>query len=429
MLVHHDGCAYNEAASEAAREARAKMEKIIEGGRVSAARVFDRVQNHVPVDRLAKGKGLRFGYASTKELAFEAQVPAFIGDPALTGQVNDEGIPLQVAALLGEQQQQAVDAASAKDDGPSRLVLEIAEGTKEAIHSHALTQIAGRAGIPGKYLAELSTSENPILRSLALEILESHYRGTDQALDRYLLRSVDGELRGFLSDKYRRLDNRPLLEAFALACQEMGAVPVDGTASDVRVAMKAFLPYVLEPVPNEVMLIGVEWANSDFGAAALTLSLVALRLWCTNKATMQNALRNVHLGRRLDENISYSEETYRLDTQATVSAMRDTVKDLLSPNRVNALQETIKAASAVKATWHSLPKKVLDAMTKSEAELAKKLYDEEQPDIMMLPAEKTVWRASNVLSWLAGQAKDADHKLDLERAAGEVIAMAAKKAA
>ena len=422
MLVHHSGSDYNEAATEAAREARKKMEQIIEGGRASAERVIDRVQNHVPVDRLAKGKGLRFGYAQASAM----QQAAYIGDPSLTGQTNDEGIPLQVAALLGEQAP-ATDVVS--DDGPSRLVLEIAESSKEGIHSHALTQIATKAGIPSKYLAELTTSENPILRQLALEILESHYRGTDNALDRYLLRSVDGEVRGFLSDKYRRLDNRPLLEAFAVACQEMGAVPVDGTASDVRIAMKAFLPYVLEPVPNEVMLVGVEWANSDFGAGALTLSLVALRLWCTNKATMQNALRNVHLGRRLDENISYSDETYRLDTMATVSAMRDTVRDLLSPVRVNALQETVKAASAMKATWSSLPKKVLDAMTKSEAELARKLFDEEQPDIMMLPAEKTTWRASNVFSWLAGQTKDADHKLDLERAAGEVVAMATRRAA
>ena len=305
MLMHHDGRDYNEAASEAAKAARVKMEEIIERGKASALAVHDRINNHVPVDRMARGKALRFGYASTtafKPAVVEAKP---LGDEALNGLVNDEGIPLQVAALLDAEP--AKQPEGEQEEGPSRLVLEIAENTKETIHNHALTQIAGKAGIPSKYLRELVESDNPILQSLALEILGTHYQGTDLDRNRFLLRSVDDEVRGFLSDRYRRLDNRPLLDAFIEGCQEMGAVPVDGTVSDVRLMMKAYLPMVLEPVPNEVMLIGVAWGNSDFGAAALTLSLTVLRLWCTNKAVMEDAIRNVHLGRALDETITYSE--------------------------------------------------------------------------------------------------------------------------
>ena len=417
MLVHHSGRDYNEAASEAAAEARKRMEAIIEGGRQSALMVHERVNNHVPVDRIAKGKALRFGYVAQpafKPAVLEAKP---LGDPALTGLVNDEGIPLQVAALLdGEPQAQSVE----EEEGPSKLVLEIADSTKELIHSHALTQIAGKAGIPSKYLKELAESGNPILQSLALEILDTHYRGTDLDASRFLLRSVDGELRGFLSDRYRRLDNRPLLDAFIEGCRDVGAVPVDGTVSDIRVAMKAYLPFILEPVPNEVMLVGVQWGNSDFGAAAYTLSLTVLRLWCTNKAVMENSLRNVHLGARLDDSINYSERTYRLDTETNVSATRDTVRELLSPQRVNAIQAVIKGAAEKKVEWNKLSPKIIAALTKSEQELAHEMFDGSD-DIVMLPPQRTIWRASNVLSWIAGRTEDADHRLDLERAAGELL--------
>ena len=424
MLIHHGAQDYNEAASEAAVEARKRMEAIIENGRQSALAVHDRVNNHVPVDRIAKGKALRFGYAA--QVAFKPAVleAKALGDPALSGLVNDEGIPLQVAALLDD----APQAQPEQDVGPSRLVLEIADATKEAIHSHALAQIAGKAGIPSKYLRELAESESPILQSLALEILEAHYRGTDLDANRFLLRSVDGELRGFLSDRYRRLDNRPLLDAFIEGCREAGAVPVDGVVSDTRVQMKAYLPIVFEPVPNEVMLVGVAWGNSDFGAAAHTLNLTVLRLACTNKAVMENSLRNVHLGARLDDSINYSEKTYRLDTETNVSALRDTVRELLSPQRVNAIQSVIKGAAEKKVEWNKLSPKIIAAMTKSEQELAHEMFDGSD-DIVMLPPQRTIWRASNVLSWIAGRTDDADHRLDLERAAGELLDKQARKAA
>ena len=54
---------------------------------------------------------------------------------------------------------------------------------------------------------------------------------------RYLLRSVHGEVRGFLSDRYRRLDSRPIIEAFATAVRQKGALPYDGYVTDTKVAL------------------------------------------------------------------------------------------------------------------------------------------------------------------------------------------------
>ena len=66
--------------------------------------------------------------------------------------------------------------------------------------------------------------------------------------------------------------------------------------------------------------------NSDFGNGALSVRAYLLRIWCTNLAITQEEMRQVHLGKRLDESMIYSERTYELDAQATVSALKDVIQ-------------------------------------------------------------------------------------------------------
>jgi len=381
MLIHHSNQDYNVAASDAAREARSKMEAIIARGQASALALVEHVNTKVPQDALVRGKALGWTLAQ-------------------------------------------------RDDGSWGLAAELGtNGRGQAgssvpwVHKHALGQIAGRANIPERYLAGLLQSENAALRSLAIGALDTHYHRTDLADGRHLCRSVDGELRGFLSDRYRRLDSRPLVDAFAGACQALGAVPVEGVVSDVRLQLKAYLPMVFEPVPNEVMLIGLAWQNSDFGAGTHALSLTVLRLWCTNRATLNEAIKNVHIGRRLDETIEYSDRTYRLDTEATCSALKDTATNLLGPPRVNGVLETVRRANDEKVDWRAVQGRLAKTLSKNELGAARDSF--EGPDVINLPPERTLWRASNAISWIAGSADSSDRRLELEQLAGDILARVA----
>lgn len=156
------------------------------------------------------------------------------------------------------------------------------------IHNHALSQMAQTAGVPGAYLAELASSTHLWQRELATRTLSEFFAKGEPSRKRYLARSVGAQVRGVLSDRFRRLDSRPLLDAFAETCQEIGAVPIEGHATDLRVAVKALLPVVFEPVPGEVLCLGVEWGNSDFGAARHSVRAFIYRLWCANGATMED---------------------------------------------------------------------------------------------------------------------------------------------
>ncbi len=372
MLVHHSGQDYNVAASNAATHARDLMTAKIESGRASAMKLIEHAHAAAPRDAIVRAG------------AFE-----FISPASAPGVAPDPNAPVRVQF------------------GKENLTL----------HRHALQQMASKSGVPGAYLNELAYG-SPWQKDLAADILNKHFHeGIPDG--RYLTRSVGPEVRGFLSDRYRRLDNRPLLDAFAASCASVGAVPVEGTVSDLRVSLKAFLPMVFEPVPNEVMCLGVEWGNSDFGAAKHSVRAFIWRLWCTNLATMEDALAQVHLGRQLGDDIEFSQRTYAYDTKTSVSALKDIVKGLLSPAKVNTLLDTIKAADAKKVEWKNVKTQLAKKLLKAEMKLVEDAFESE--DVVNLPSGRSAWRVSNAVSWIAKSVEDTDRKLDLQRVAGELV--------
>ena len=352
----------NYKATTRASEARAILERKIESGRSSAVDLFHRIHQDAPHDAIVRGSAFRF-HGDSDRLSVE-----FGGD--------DFGV-----------------------------------------HNHALGQFASRAGIPGQYLRKLSEAGG-WQRDLAAEVLSKHYHN-GAADQRFLARAVNGNVRGLLSDKYRRLDSRPLVDAFASECQAVGAVPVDGTCSDTRVALKAIVPQIYEPVPGEVIAFGLEWANSDFGHGMHALRAFILRVWCLNGATMENALAQVHIGGRIAEDIEFSQRTYELDTRASISALRDVVRGTLSAPKVEQLCDGIRRADENKVEWKNVRSSLAKRLLKGELDAAKAAFESE--DVINLPAGKSMWRVSNALSWIAGQTEDRDRKLDLQRLAGEVV--------
>lgn len=357
-----------------AHEGKAKLEAKIEAGRNSAMALIGKLQTEVPDDAIARGSALRFGTRNT-EIAEDGITEVA---PELVMGVGDKGL---------------------------------------RIHKHALSQLATRAGVPGAYIGELAQGA-VWQRKLAAGILNQHYHeGTPQA--RYLVRSVDGTARGIMSDKYKRLDNRPIVEALATIATEIGAVPVDGTFSDVRVALKIVLPRVYV-AGGDVMAFGLEWGNSDFGAAKNTLRAFFLRLECLNGATSENALAQVHLGRAMSEDIELSRQTIELDTKATISAMRDVVRSLLLPEKIEERIAVVNRAAEQGATTQALRAMLGKRANKGEAQRIVDAF--ESNDVVNLPKGDTMWRASNAVSWIAGQKDvDADRRLALERIAGEFI--------
>ena len=365
MLTHHSAADYNVAASEAAKEARGKFEAEIERGKTRALAVINQVETQVPQDRIVRGSALKFHAAG--------------------------GQGIQVEFPNGDERQ--------------------------GFHRHAIGQAAAKADIPITFIDKLM-ERGEWGQELVAENLNRIYHHADGS--RYLTRSVKGEVRGFLSDSYRRMDSRPILESFLLGVQQYDAVPVDGFALETKVAVKVVLPHVFEPVDHEVMIFGAAFENSDFGNGAISVRSFVERLWCTNRAISTEDLRKIHLGARLGEDLQLSQRTYDLDTATMASAVQDIVQYTLAPPNVNKYLDTIRQANEQKIEPRQVMAFLKKNLRKAEAENVIEAFN--SPDVEMLPPGNSKWRLSNAISWIANsKIEDEERKLEVMKVAGAVL--------
>ena len=387
-MIHHDSREYG----QAVKEAQIHLEETIQKKAASAIQVIEKVQDEQPNDRIVGTHGIRFAYRTK-----EAPIPI----------KGDDVVLLPKHTILMGTRQHNTDNAFEED-----------------MHKHALNQAAGRAGVPETFVNRML--ERPYGAELICENLNTIF--AKEGPERLLVRSVKGAVRGVLSDAYRRLDSRPLIEMFAKSCQEIGAVPIEGVGGDLRFALKAVLPkaYLVgtgKQGNEEALAFGLQFSHSDFGCGALSLSVVYIRCWCTNTATRESLLRQRHLGKRLEDDVVYAQETYEADTRATTLALRDNIRGALGPANI----ETMVAAVNKALDTSIEPKKFFERggeleklkLSKGEVEQARDVYM--NAGVEVLPRGDSLYRMSNTLSWIAQTSETAERRLELERAAGQLL--------
>lgn len=363
---------------------RQRLQFVIERGKARGSRVVEYVKELLPKDYIVRGSALSFFHA-----------PADQGHSGIALRFTDPTTQEPVESVL---------------------------------HRHALRQACSVLGMPVKWADKLwalkDTQSSPVFygRNILLNDLSELFRRVHA---RFLLRGVNDVTRGFLSDTYKRLDSAPLVDSFASACAEVGAVPCEGYVSDTKVGLQAILPQVYEPVAGEYMAYGVTFENSDFGNGAMSVSVFILRLVSMTGVIGNTGLRKIHLGKRLQEDIAWSERTRAKDIELAQEQVRDLVRQELSAERIEASQRAIQEAATTQLGGKdgiiSLLKKFL---TKGEIEKVLERYN--SPDVEALPPGNNLWRLSSAVAWLAGQQADDEKNLELQHAAGHLLPGLAK---
>lgn len=380
---------YNTSSSDMARVGRDKLEALFTTGKVRASRAIGLLQDNVPTDMVVPGKSITF-------------MPNGSGVRALFKGVDQE----------------------------------------HTFHRHALTQLTGRGRvkIPWRFADDLLREDHSIReRNSKAKIDEDNEREWGREVlahvlnevyhdvpNRFLVRAVGNEVRGFLSDRYKRIDSAPVIEAFLKEASNIGAVPVEAQFTPTKFWLKAMIPHVFEPVKDEVLSVGVTFHNSDYGDGAYWIKFFLMRLICVNGMMGEDIMRRVHLGSRLGDEVAFSDETHQLDTQTVVSATRDIVKGVLGPEQVDHRMKLIAAASEqeVDADAKIEAMRKASKLTKDESKRLKDIYS--SAEVVMLPPGNTAWRLSNALSLFA-QGEDPARGLELESMAGDVITINKKE--
>ncbi len=381
-MYHHDGRDYRVAASVAAAKGRIKLEELVQRGKNSTEGVIAAIQSQAIRDKVAPANRIRLIW-------------------------DEEAGNYRLATVTNE------------DHGYSYT-----QGRDDAVlHPHALDQVFEKAGVPKDFVNRLEKEAGKL--EWGKKLIEDCVNTilANRPKDRHLIRTDDaagGRIKGFLSDKFRRLDCRPMLDAFLGACVDIGLAPYEGVMSDTKCRVRAVLPHIFEPIPDEIMVFGVEFGNSDYGDGGVSLNVTCTRVWCTNLAVTEKSMRQVHLGPRLPDDIEMSEDTMRKDTAAIAGTVRDVVKGVLAPKRIDQTLELIKSASEKEIRSTDGIDKILSRLGKAEVEKVKAIYN--SPDVVNLPAGQSYYRLSNALTWFAQYPEvGTDRKMELQDEAGKLL--------
>jgi len=289
------------------------------------------------------------------------------------------------------------------------------------IHDNAYNQFGGKFGIPNGFLRNLAHGDE-WQQNLAADLLREHAHNGGR--NRMLLRTVGGQTRAALSDRYKRLNSLKIFLTFLQAAQQSNAVLVDAHNGETRAFMEIIHPEVIEfdtPLNGlNHVCFGARLRNSDFGHGALELSLYLLVLKCLNGQTGQSLLRAVHMGGEIPQNIEISDETVIKDTEAKASLVKDAMMSVYTPDNREKLIEAVKGASKVeidvKKETEKLPKL---GLSKAEVQEFERLMLNNSPEDGLVGAP-TKWKLVNGLTAMARDSEP-ERKRELEKIAGEML--------
>lgn len=268
------------------------------------------------------------------------------------------------------------------------------------LHDNAIGQLADRMGIPQRYLRGLASGE-PWAKQLAATLLNEHSGWTQRS--RVLVRTVGQQVRGVLSDSYRRLNSVEILTAFVQEAAQQGAVISDAYMNDTKIWAETILPTPLT-VPTAkngdvVIFAGARFSTSDYGDGAVDMRAFLLNGACLNGMVRESVMKQVHLGSKLPDNLQLSQQTYELDTKTTVSAVRDLTKGLFSKDNLMKKAIEIQGASEMEVDFeHELKRLTRDGgLLKQEGKEVEKILMRNDPEDGV-QGGATLWKLTQAIT-------------------------------
>lgn len=328
---------------------------------------------------------------------------------------QDYMAPIGVSRRNGEQR----PVVSFKAAG--RVQLSMPEGDF-SLHANAIGQVSEKMGIPAKYLRELSAGA-AWQKQLCATILNEHSDWTERT--RVLVRTVGTEVRGILSDSYRRLNSVEILTAFIREAANQGAVVSDAYMNDTKVWCETILPAPIE-IPTRkngtvVIFAGARFSTSDYGNGSVDMRSFLLNGACLNGMVRESVMRQVHLGAKLPDSMALSQKTYELDTQTTVSAVSDLTKGLYSWDTLMQKAVEIQGAAEVDVDFDKELKQLVQrgALLKNEGREVEKLLMNNNPDDGVTGGA-TLWKLTQGITAFA-RAQQPERCRELHEISGQLL--------
>jgi len=315
------------------------------------------------------------------------------------------------------------------DNSQNSLVLGIKSRPAEyAMTDLFLEQVGSHAGVPAVFFKKLQR-EDPKL--LALTVNRINKRKPTARLIRTLEKDANRTARAYLSNAYRPLDNEDFLEQLmpALGAIE-GLTVTECSLTESRMYIKAITPKVQGEVKvGDTMYAGTVASNSEVGAGALSIALLAYRLACLNGMILPDGkFRAFHLGKRqAGDEAAYEllrDETKVAEDKVLLMKARDVAAGIFTQENFDKVLGRMRAATEVHMETKR-PDKAVEVLAKQVG-----LNGEEQVSVLthlLQGGDLSRWGFANAVTRMAQDVPSYDRSVQLEALGAKVMELPAKE--
>lgn len=223
-----------------------------------------------------------------------------------------------------------------------------------AVKDTAHSQIGDYLNIPRKYYNRMRSEDADLL---AYNVNCWLHRQPETRM----LRTIDGQARAFLSNRYRRIDNLDIARITLPIIAEMPDARYESCElTDDYMFIKVVNPRLTaEVVPGDIVQAGLIIRNSETGLGAVSVEPLVYRLVCSNGMVVNDAkTRRNHVGRvsENDDNfIIYSQETLIAEDKAFILKLQDTVRAAVDQAQFARVVDTMRSATQAKLNTADIP--------------------------------------------------------------------------
>lgn len=321
-------------------------------------------------------------------------------------------------------------AVKPKEDAPDQKIVALRFGEHEMpIKPYAHDQIAAHTEIPTRYYNRMLQTAPELLATNVAE----WFKRKPQAR---MVRSLDGNVRAFLSDRYRTMENDELAEAILPTLMDMKLDVMSSQITDTRLYIKAVDQRIKRDMPTgrrwgdgshiffDTLSPAIIISNSEVGAGALSIEAGVFTKVCTNLAIASSrSMKKYHLGGRQDLGDDVvrmlSDDTKRSRDVALWKTVRDVTKAAFDEAAFSAYVDSMKDATQAKIEGD--PVKVVEVTAKKfgfgETEKSSVLrHLIENGDLSKYGLHSAITRAAEDFT-------DYDRATEFERLGGKVLEM------
>ena len=314
------------------------------------------------------------------------------------------------------------------DNGPQFVIHGEADmyfGMGENAHR----QIGAYTGIPASYYVKLMTSPRLLAENVNHWLKDKAVQAQLNP-ERRMIRTLDGNVRAFLSDRYRRIDNEMVAEAVLPVIGKMAGADIKSCEiTDDRLYLKVVNERLTSEVSvGDVVQAGFMITNSEVGLGSVNVSPLLYRLVCTNG--MIAADRNMgkykktHVGRINESNVDMSifrDETLEADDRAFMMKLQDAVRAAIDEVRFAQLIDQLREAKDARIEAKLIPKVV--ELTAREVGIQQNEQDSVLGHLIE-GKDLSLYGLGNAVTRFAQDVKSYDRSTELESIGYKVITIA-----